>query len=209
VTSFDASLEEMEALRRFAADVLGGARVAAVPTRPDGIADDFLIRADKHPNRKGAEWLGIAREAPELPELLAGAGAVLVHRADLLALDRDGRTKAALGRVPARVVVAANATPTSAMATHLLPAASYIEREGSWVNEDGRIQRFRRAYRARSGTREDLALLAALAHGRVPDRAPVLFDALGAVHRRFAGISWDDVGPAGIVPSRDARGVAV
>jgi NADH dehydrogenase/NADH:ubiquinone oxidoreductase subunit G len=91
----------------------------------------------------------------------------------------------------------------------VLPGASFIEREGSWVNEDGRIQRFRRAYRARKGTREDLAWISALAAGRVSERAPTIFDGLGAAHRRFAGITWDDVGAEGLVPAADARGVPV
>jgi NADH-quinone oxidoreductase subunit G len=209
LTSFDASLEEMEALRQVAHAALGGAAVAAVPVRGDGFADDFLIRADKHPNRKGAEWLGLARTASELPALLAKAGAVLVHRADLFALDDRGAARSAFSAVPVRVVIAANASETADLATHLLPGASFIEREGSWVNEDGRIQRFKRAYRPREGTRDDLALIAALAQGRVPDRAPAIFDRLGAVHRRFAGIAWGDVGDAGVVPVPDAKGVAV
>jgi NADH-quinone oxidoreductase subunit G len=209
VTSFDASLEEMEALRRLAKDVLGGARIAAVPTRPDGISDDFLIRADKHPNRKGAEWLGIATDPRDLPKLLAGAQAVVIHRADALRFDDGGRIREALSQVPVRIVIAANATPTSTLATHLLPGASYIEREGSWVNEDGRVQRFRRAYRPREGTRADLTHIAALSQGRIPDRAAAIFDSLGAAHRRFAGVSWDDVGPLGLVPSQDKKGVPV
>jgi NADH-quinone oxidoreductase subunit G len=209
VTSFDASLEEMEALRRYATDVLGGAKIAAVATRPAGVVDVFLIRADKHPNRKGASWLGIERSLADLPRLLSAARAVLVHRADLLWHQDGGKVKEAFMHVPVRVVIAANATATSAVATHLLPGASYIEREGSWVNEDGRIQRFRRAYRARKGTREDLALISALAQGRIPERAAAVFDSLGAAHRRFVGITWDDVVGDGIVPAFDAQGVTV
>jgi NADH-quinone oxidoreductase subunit G len=209
LTSFDASLEEMEALRRFAVEGLGGARVAALPARPDGLQDDFLIRADKHPNKKGAAWLGLAREAAELPRLLEGARAVLVHRADLLALDERGKVKDALAAVPTRIVIAANASPTTALATHLLPGASFIERDGSWVNEDGRVQRFRRAYRARKGTREDLAWISALSAGRISERAPTVFDGLGAAHRRFAGITWEDVGPGGLVLAGETKGVVV
>jgi NADH-quinone oxidoreductase subunit G len=209
VTSFDASVEEMEALRQLAADRLDGATVVAVPTRPDGIADDFLLRADKHPNRKGAEWLGLARPASDLPRLLEGAAAVLVHRADLLALDEGGAVAAALAKVATRVVIAANVSPTAAQATHLLPGASYIEREGTWVNDDGRIQRFRRAYRPREGTRDDLALISALSGGRVADRAQPVFDALGATHRPFAGIAWADVGEAGLAGAGEVTGVPV
>jgi hypothetical protein len=115
---------------------------------------------------------GIATDRKELVGLLRGKQAVLVHRADLSALDTDGSVMAAFAAVPTRVVVAANTSPVTEKATHLLPAASFIEREGHWVNEDGRVQRVKRAYRARKGTREDLALLAVLGGGRLPAEAP-------------------------------------
>ncbi len=100
----------------------------------------------------------------------------------------NGQVREALAAVPTRVVIAANQSPTTELATHLLPGASFIEREGSWVNEDGRIQRFRRAYRARKGTREDLAWISALVAGPHPgERAPAHLRRLGAAHRRFAG----------------------
>ncbi|HYC78589.1 MAG TPA: 2Fe-2S iron-sulfur cluster-binding protein, partial [Planctomycetota bacterium] len=153
VTSFDASNEEMEALRRLARETLGGATVVAVPVRPDGFSDDFLLRGDKHPNRRGAEALGLARSYGELPTLLEGRTAALFHRVDF-GLDLDGRVAAAFGALETRAVIAANASPAADLATHLLPGASFIEREGTWINEQGRVQRFRRAYRARKGTRE-------------------------------------------------------
>ncbi len=209
VTSFDATIEEMEALRRLGADAFGGATVVAIPARADGQADSFLLRADKHANKKGAEWLKLAKPLSELPALLAGKAGVLAHRVDLLALDRDGKIKSALERVATRVVIAANESPTATAATHLLPGASFIEREGSWVNEDGRIQRIRRAYRARKGTRDDIAHIAALSGGKLSDRAAAHFDALGAVCDKFIGISYEDVGELGVVAGARGQGVVV
>ncbi len=209
ITSFDATLEEMEALRRLAAESLAGATLVAIPVRADGTADKFLIRADKHPNRKGAEWLGIAKKVSDLPGLLAGKAAVLIHRADVLALDGDGKVRGALERVATRVVIAANDSATVASATHILPGASFIEREGSWVNEDGRIQRVRRAYRPRKGTKDDLVHIAALSGGKISERAASHFDALGAQCDKFQGITFDDVGDQGVMAGARKQGVVV
>ena len=90
-----------------------------------------------------------------------------------------------------------------------MPGASFIEREGSWVNEDGRIQRIRRAYRARKGTRDDIAHIAALSGGKLSDRAAAHFDALGAVCDKFIGISYEDVGELGVVAGARGQGVVV
>jgi NADH-quinone oxidoreductase subunit G len=208
VTSFDATVEEMAQLRRFARETLGGATIAAVPIRADGLRDDLLIRADKHPNRKGAEWLGLATGFDRLPELLKNRPAVLLHRFDL-ALDADGRVRAALEAAGVRVVVAANESSTTALATHLLPGASFIEREGTWVNEDGRIQRVKRAYRPRKGTLDDLAAIATLSGGRLAAEARAVFDGLGAEYKQFLGVHWDDLGPTGALAAPATAGAAV
>jgi NADH-quinone oxidoreductase subunit G len=208
LTSFDATLEEMESLRRFARETLGGATVMAIPVRKDGKADEFLIRADKHPNRKGAEWLGLAKSTADAVETLRGKPAVLLHRIGFGA-DVDDALLAAVRGAGVRVVVAANLDQAAAEATHLLPGASFIERDGSWVNEDGRIQRVRRAYRPRKGTRDDLAVVAALSGDRLPTEARAIFDGLGATHKRFLGVGFDDLGEYGVLPAAESKGAAV
>jgi NADH-quinone oxidoreductase subunit G len=208
VTSFDATTEEMEVLRRFAKETLGGATFMAVPTRPDGLSDDLLIRADKHPNRKGAEMLGVARGYDALAEALRNRPAVLLHRFGF-GLDKDGAVRAALGTTGVRVVVDANANDAVALATHVLPGTSFIEKDGTWVNEDGRVQRVRRAYRTRKGSHDDLAVFAALSGGRLPTDARATFDGLGAHHKVFLGLHWDDLGARGLLPAPATAGAAV
>ena len=102
--------------------------------------------------------------------------------------------------------VSSEATET---ATHLLPGASFIEKDGTWVNEDGRIQRVRRAYRPRKGTKDDLAIVAALASGGLTDQARSVFDGLAANHKKFLGVHWDDLGESGLLPAQQTAGAAV
>ena len=208
VTSFDATVEEMEQLRRLARETLGGATIVAVPVRKDGFHDDLLIRADKHPNRKGADWLGLSTTFDQLPDLLRNRAAVLLHRFDL-GLDTDGRVRAALETTGMRCVIASVESDVTKLATHLLPGASFIEKDGTWVNEDGRIQRVKRAYRARKGTKDDLAIVATLSGGRLAAEARSVFDGLGANHKKFLGVHWDDLGPLGALPAPATAGAAV
>jgi NADH-quinone oxidoreductase subunit G len=198
----EATLEEMMLLRAFAAEVLPEGTAAYLPDRPPGFSDDFLIHADKHPNRRGAEWLGLLRPPEDAAELLAGAAAVLVHRVDLLALDATGAVRSALEAVPVRVAVAANRSATTALATHLLPAVSFLEKDGLWVNAAGRVQRVRRApkMKPRPGTACDLEILAGLSGGRLPSTAAEVYARYAPSVPALQGLRHEDVGPLGVVP---------
>src|SRR5207247_142057 len=53
------TLEDNYALRRFAEEVVGSPDICYIPKIIKGNEDDFLLRADKSPNSKGVEFLGI------------------------------------------------------------------------------------------------------------------------------------------------------
>jgi NADH-quinone oxidoreductase subunit G len=158
-----ASLEDVLAACRLAKE-LGLSEVHA-GGRPDGWQDDFLKRADENPNRKGLE--------------LAAAAAGLAVRpiADLAKAIGDGRAKAlwAVGsevpsptagavfaRLEAFVCQATSLDDVARAATVLLPAAPAAECEGTFVNFQGRAQRFERAWSPRGEARPHWALCAEL-----------------------------------------------
>jgi NADH-quinone oxidoreductase subunit G len=191
------------------AEVLGrglGARVsAAVPERP-GSSDDFLIRADKNPNTLGATLLGLA--GPEaLPagqivdDALAGAlDALWVFGHDLV--DLFGAEARRLAEcVPLLVFSGTNESPTAELAHWVLPSAAYVEKDGTFVNCDGRVQRIGRAFPPPGAAREDWRLLLELA-GRLGQprawRGPEeVFGALAAAHPAFAGLDYATIGTQG------------
>lgn len=207
LTSLESTLEEMHMLQRLGSEVLGGATVAAVPDRPEGIEDDLLLKADKHPNRKGAEWLELLRPHADLPVLLSGRTAVLIHRLDPLALDEGGAVARALDRIPVRVVAAANHSGATAGATHLLPVYSWVEKEGHWVNVDGRMQRIRRGRHMVSHEQsdDDLRVLSALSGGDLPGDPRSAFRSLALTLPRLAGLEWTSAGSLGIAPDPETQ----
>ena len=65
---------------------------------------------------------------------------------DLLASRLAGRRgAAALGRIETVIFAGTNANATSAAAHWVLPAAAWVERDGTFTNFEGRVQRFRPA----------------------------------------------------------------
>lgn len=152
-----ASNEELLAALYFAQNALG-ARTVYVGGRPPGAADHFLMTADKNPNRKGLEWiargLGLALKPFEELVTLIGSGQVKALYAVGTEVPMDAALFAAkLPQLELFVAQAINASPVTGWADVLLPVASHVEEEGSFVNQDGIIQRFRRAYPARGVAR--------------------------------------------------------
>jgi predicted molibdopterin-dependent oxidoreductase YjgC len=115
----------------------------------------------------------------------------------------------ALARVEGVVFQGPNANGTSARAHVVLPSAAWVEREGTWTNVGGRVQRFWRAVLPRADARPDWEILAALAralgHDWKPLRAANVFRDLVAGTPAFAGLSYQALGDHG-APAPGANG---
>jgi predicted molibdopterin-dependent oxidoreductase YjgC len=109
--------------------------------------------------------------------------------------------EAALAGVEGLVFQGPTAHATSGRAHVILPTAVYAEREGTWTNVDGRVQRFWRAIPPRGEARADWEILAAVAaalgHDWRPLRAERLFRELAAQVPAFAGLSYRALGDHG------------
>lgn len=208
--------EELFLLRELFRD----ARVtASVPEEP-GSSDDFLIQADKNPNTAGATLLGLAGpEAPDAEELVAAALAgeldllwVLGH--DLVAMFGEDRVRELADRVDLFVYSGTNGNATADLAHWVLPTAAYVEKDGTFVNVDGRVQRIGRAFAPLGDSREDWRLLLQLAEelGRpCAWRGPAaVFQALAEAEPPFAGLTYETLGDQGaaLAPAGAAEGAA-
>jgi len=211
IGSLSDTIEEMHALTRLGAETLQGAEVIAVPTTPDGTDDDVLLRADKHANRMGARWARILAERGELAARLEGLDAVLIHQADILAMDEDGTLRQALQKIPVRVMVFANSCKTTEDATHLLPGCSIIEKDGHQANFDGRLQRLfkGRHMPVLDGAAENLAVISGLSGGLLPDDAHAVFDDAIRSIPELADLAWASAGRHGVMPGSRAKGATV
>jgi predicted molibdopterin-dependent oxidoreductase YjgC len=100
----------------------------------------------------------------------------------------------ALARVEGVVFQGPNANGTSARAHVVLPSAAWVEREGTWTNVDGRVQRFWRAVLPRGDARPDWEILAAIARAVGQDwqplRAATVFRDLAAATPAFGALAY-------------------
>jgi NADH-quinone oxidoreductase subunit G len=209
--------EDLWVARHLFGDTLGAAHVDfRVPSRAPGSADNLLRVADKSPNTRGAELIGCGRAgAADGRHVLDAARAgrlrlLWVFDHDLLESGWPAAdVEDALARVEGVVFQGPTANGTSARAHIVLPSAAYVEREGTWTNVDGRVQRFWRAVLPRGEARPDWEILGAVAralgHDWRPLRAEPLFRELASAVPAFAGMSYRTLGDHGaIVPAEPA-----
>jgi NADH-quinone oxidoreductase subunit G len=161
VLSAQHSNEDNFALLTVARDVLG-ARAVFLGGKPNGQGDTILRHADKNPNTRGATDLakGAPRGMQDLERAIASG-----EISGILALGsetRDLSDVAVLG-APVRVVLAAHDGPLSAGATVVLPATSWAEGDGTYVNAKGLAQESEQAIAPLGEARPAWKLAAAIA----------------------------------------------
>jgi NADH-quinone oxidoreductase subunit G len=203
--------EDLWLARRLFVEARGAGSVDfRVPPRASGYQDDFLLRADKNPNTRGAELIGLGGGSEEhgghvLAAAEAGRLSVLwVFGHDLFAARwPEVEVRAALDRVECIVFQGPNANATSERARLLLPSATYPEREGTFTNFEGRVQRFWPALEPVGEARADWEILAevarALGHDWRPTRAEQLFRELAVAVPAFAGLSYRTLRDHGVL----------
>ncbi len=172
-----ASLEDLLVAATVAKEALGVSEVY-VGGRSYGWEDDLLKKADQNPNRRGldlvARALGLAvRPIAELAQAVAAGKVKAVWAVG--AETPDAVVAAKLAHAEVVVVQAVNEGHLARHATVLLPAAPHSEMDGTFVNFEGRAQRFEMAYFPRGESRPHRALAAEI--GR----------ALGLEHRFQSG----------------------
>ena len=175
-----------------------------VPPGSPAEGDDFLLRADRTPNRRGAELIGLGGDAAGI--LAAARGGRLrclwVFHHDLLAAGWPATEAAqALGRVETVIFTGTNANATSDRAHWVLPAAAWVEREGTFTNFEGRVQRFRTAVEPLGAALPEWdvlgRVLGALGETASATRAEHWFRELARTVGAFAGLTYQSVGDAG------------
>jgi len=190
-----ASLEDQLVACHVASQALGLGAVYAGGLA-DGWHDDFLRRADQNPNRKGLEVAAQAYGLTVKPfaELVAAAGAGQIQALWAVGTEvPDAAGAAALAGLPVLVAQAVGQGALAEAATVLLPASPHAELDGTFVNFEGRAQRFEAAWHPRGDARPHFALGAALGQALgLPAPWQTAREAWLALSPRIAGVEgWD------------------
>ncbi|MGH9340394.1 MAG: molybdopterin-dependent oxidoreductase [Acidobacteriota bacterium] len=144
IASPQLSNEELYLIRKLFVEMLGISQVAYQnPWEEEGYQDGFLVRADKNPNSRGAQALGLAGDARQILQK-AAAGDIRF----LYVFQHSFESQEAmelLKQAPYVVFQGTNWNRTTDSAHAVLPGAVYAEKDGTFTNFEGRIQRFQQA----------------------------------------------------------------
>jgi NADH-quinone oxidoreductase subunit G len=180
-----------------------------------GPADDFLIKAEKAPNARGVRELGLvsgsddgigelmrALEVGELKGLYL-CGRDSAEPFDLLDALAPGRLAAILGRLELLIVQTLSLDRRLSAATVVFPTTTFAEKDGSFINHAGRVQRIYKAIELGPGWLNDgqifTRLLNAIDGGERRFDAEAMWEPIGRAHPRFAGISLETLGAGGTI----------
>jgi len=178
---------------------------------PVGPADDFLIKPEKAANATGARALGVVpgdggKDARGiLDAAIAGELRVLLvvgSRDAALVLGESG-VRDAVAKLDALIVVDTNRSALTDAATVVLPGLVWAEKDGSFTNHAGRVQRVRKALEGPDGLLPEGAVFARLGQLVARTAATAQHDAAATLAQiaqavpAFAGVDFGTIGSLG------------
>ncbi len=224
LASAHASLEELFVLKRLARDLLGEdtPRAIAVSWRSrekvQPAATTFRVPAVDAPNVTGARDLGLVAAPGDLPDLgtlRADVDAGRVHALYVLDPGPDGSmgdvswliAARRSGALPFLVVQGVVATDLARTADFVLPGATWVEKEASYCNGQGRVQGAARVLPPPDEARDDWRILADFGRAlglTLPYKstAAIRRDMAAALEDKPAYAALADLGFATPVPAR-------
>jgi NADH-quinone oxidoreductase subunit G len=198
--------EELFLIRDLFRNTLGARVTASVQTTP-GYSDDFLIKADKNPNTRGAALLQLSgAEGSDAAAILADAlrgeiDALWVFGHDLATLFGEDKLQDLSRKLALFVFSGTNDNPTASWAHWVLPTAAYVEKDGTFVNCHGRVQRIGRAFPPLADAREDWNVLLDVArrldHQVAWQNPQQIFLGLASAEAPFSGLTYKGIGSQG------------
>ncbi len=164
------SNEELYLWQKLAFEVIGTPHLDFSRETPlDGYSDDILVRKDRNPNSTGALKIGITPGdgGQDFPGILSGARSgsirLIIISGPHLGSMSESETEGILENIPIVINISSNVGALSKNSTILLPSASFIEREGTYTNYNGRVQRFFRGIESPCEVMEEVKILSAVA----------------------------------------------
>lgn len=153
------------------------------------------LRQERAPNGAGADLFGFS-ETDALPEILPGQ--TLVVAGDRL-LDAGPEFGVNAGFY---LYLGTHITDAAGHASAILPIAAVGEADGSYVNFDGRVQRFHQAMRAPGVARPGWMAIHRLLRQMQPQRSPVrdvatAFGEMSEATPELEGLTWRKLGLKG------------
>ncbi|MCH7667033.1 MAG: molybdopterin-dependent oxidoreductase [Acidobacteria bacterium] len=171
----------------------------------------ILMSPDRSPNFRGAREVGVTSNGglnswvQRLVQRQFQSAYVVGE--DLLSLLPDGeKIKSALEQLSFLVVQETHLTPTARLAHVVLPATNFAEKEGTYTNRKGRVQRLHAALVPPPGPLQDWEIftrLLAIAGEKSAYQSPgQIFLQIAAEFPRYKGLTYEQMGSQGVQPEQ-------
>ena len=160
-----------------------------------------LITSDKSPNRAGARMLGLkgAKSSEEVTSKIPTGTKVLMVFGKPF---EDENLLSQAGNIPLVINIAAWQSGWSETADVTLPGRLHSEKDATYTNKAGRVQRVNTAIRAFHKTRPDWMVLCGLMElldvDNKADSAEAVFQELSEIEKAFKGLQWESIDSNGI-----------
>ncbi len=201
--------EEVYLKKKIFKDLLKWPLVALKAPGQDGSEDNFLIKKDKNPNTTGAlEILGLADAAADLGLVIEKAKrgelrGLFIFGHDLAAIFGAKTLQTVRQKVKTIIYEGSNENLTAQVADFVIPSATYAEKEGTFTNFEGRVQRIRKALEPLGNSRptwQILMDLAALLKAPMAFKNPEeIFDDLARHVGAFKELNYKKIGKSGAI----------
>nr|MBP9865529.1 molybdopterin-dependent oxidoreductase [Candidatus Omnitrophota bacterium] len=198
--------EEIFLARELFAEKLAVKDLVLLSPTGEGFQDDFLIQADKNPNSRGAAAFGFSQDAKALESLVQRINQGLITSLVIFGQDVYGRfeklgLKADLSKLAWALFIGSNSNLSSEAAAYVLPSATSVEKDGTYTNCAGRVQRFNKILEPLGEARCEKQILTALAaalgfplsYAETRD----VFHELSLRVEAFKGLDYDGLGDGG------------
>ncbi|NQS98763.1 MAG: (2Fe-2S)-binding protein [candidate division Zixibacteria bacterium] len=181
-----------------------------LPTVSEGKLDDLLQMSDRNPNSFAAEMIGLTpgEGGLSLPEILQAIKAGKIQ--NLLAVCCDPvellgeADKAALAKLKFFGILHWTKVPAIEFAHFALPIAAFAEGNGTYINFEGRVQRFNQAVEPLGDSRRAwqtiLLLGREMGYKFKAFSDAELFEAFANSADEYKGLIWDKIGHLGFMP---------
>ena len=172
--------------------------------------EKILKSPDRSPNFRGAREMGISSDGgwePLLQQLVEGKfrAAYIVGEDPVSLLPGGEKIKNALEKLSFLVVQDTHLTSTARLAHVVLPATNFAEKEGTYTNRKGRVQKLNPALVPPAGVLQDWEIFVRL-QGKAGEKVSYLtpaqiFQAISAEVPRYKGLSYLRIGEQGVQPN--------
>lgn len=198
--------EELYLMKKLFTNALKWKDIAFRAPNEAGTEDDFLIKKDKNPNTAGAlEILGLDERSSDLSGIFEKAkkgelDGLFIFRHDLSQAFGLDAWNAVRAKVKTVIYDGWTANVTAATADIVLPSAVYAEKDGTFTNFEGRVQRIRKAVEPLGQSRPTWQILSELLRlqgAGAFSSAEAVFDELSSKHEAFRNLSYKKIGSHG------------